>query len=220
MKSKSFLFFILFQIFFNSATIFCVDKLSFGLKGGFGFQKLVDLGEEYDILPTSYSYPAGYELCIFVENTISQRFSIVNEFSFKIDNAILTNSTNYEGLLERKLKTQSINLPIFLKYKAQELWNIHFYIGPSFNYLLNCLIEYKDYFYGYEGKINLTNEISKLSTTLEFGFGKELELLYPNIILELKAQVGLTKFKPKLIDFGEIRRWRSIGLEFLVGFKF
>ena len=58
--------------------------------------------------------------------------------------------------------------------------------------------------------------MSVISTSIEFGFGKEIEISKSNFSLELRVQWGMIKFKQE-VDVGT---WKNAGLIFLMGYKF
>jgi hypothetical protein len=103
------------------------------------------------------------------------------------------------------------------------LWNTYLLLGPSFGYLIKADYDYSDQIYSSDkGHVEMTKYLSTISSALEFGFGKEIEISSSDFNMELRAQWGLTKFRVKKTEniFLNIGKWNNFGLIILIGYKF
>jgi len=191
------------------------EKFVFGFKGGVGWWKITSLGNG----PT-YSYPLGFTLGIFLENRLSQQFSIVNEFFLQNSITKITILTHVEGLLEQTLYTRYFNLPILLKYQTDWLANTYFYLGPSFAYLINAEYDFYDQIYHIGGNSSVTEKLPTISAGFEIGLGEKFKMYNSYIIMEIRTQLNITKFQPKDFDNLSIGEWKNSGLIFLIGYQF
>ncbi|MDP2035766.1 MAG: porin family protein [Ignavibacteria bacterium] len=215
MKTKHFLsLLIILQIILTSTSI-SQDKLTYGLKAGMGFWRLMNLKSD----PTSYSYPVGFSMGIYVEDSLSKDISLVADLLYQNINSKVTIYTAVEGMLDQEIRTQSLSLPVLIKYKTAWLWNTYFIMGPSFTYLIKSNYKYADHVYGYIGDVGITNNFPSISTSIKFGLGKEILLAGNYLLFELDAQFGITKFKHthSETDYHEIGSFRNSGIEFNIG---
>ena len=198
-----------------TSTSISQDKLTYGLKAGIGFWRLMNLKSA----PICYSYPAGYSMGIYVENSLSKDISLVADLLYQNINSKVTIYTAVEGILDQEVRMQSINLPVLFKYKTAWLWSTYFVIGPSFTYLIKANYKYGDQVYGYKGDVEITNNFPSLSTSIKFGLGKEILLAGNYLLIELEAQFGITKFKHphSETEYHEIGSFRNSGIEFNIG---
>ena len=222
MKTKSVFFLIIFTVSIFSTIGVSQEKFTFGIKGGIGFWRITSLEKSLNISqPIIYSYPIGYTLGFYCENKLSKHFSITGELLYQNSIVMVTVSTGYEGILEQKITTKYLAVPIFMKFKTIQLWNIYIFAGPSFNYLVNADYHFYDQIYHEGGDENITKNLPSINIAIEFGLGKEIEILKSNFSLELRAQLGLTRFQYYEIFYNPvIGSWKNYGLIFLMGYKF
>lgn len=215
MKTKYFLFLLIILQLILTSTSISQDKLTYGLKAGIGFWRLMNLKSN----PINYSYPVGYSMGIYVENSITKDLSLVADLLYQKINSKVTIYTAVEGILDQEVRMNSINLPILFKYKTVWLWNTYFIIGPSFTYLLKANYKYVDQVYGYKGDVEITNNFPSLSTSIKFGLGKEISLAGNHLLFELEAQFGITQFKHthSETNYHDIGSFSNSGLEFNIG---
>lgn len=215
MKTKYFLYLItVLQIILTSSSI-SQEKITYGIKGGIGFWRLMNLKSD----PKSYSYPVGYSMGVYVENSLSKDLSLVTDLLYQTINSKVTISTAVEGILDQELKMQSISLPVLVKYKIAWLWNTYVMIGPSFTYLIKANYKYLDQIYGDKGDVEITNNFPSLSTSIKFSLGKDILLAGNYLLFELEVQFGITKFEhthSKTVYHG-IGSFRNSGIEFKIG---
>ena len=221
-KTKSLFYIILLLQIISTATCFSQEKLTYGIKGGIGFWRLVSLeNSPASITPKYpiYSYPLGFSAGLFIENKLSEDFSIVSEILYENNRAKITIDTGIEGILDQAVTMQFINLPILLKYKAPWLYDTYCLLGPSFSYLLKANYGYADKIYiDYSGDVEITKNSPDLSTSIVLGFGGEVKISSINFLLELRAQLGITQFCYKdTTEYYHIGKWRNSGLLFLIG---
>lgn len=218
-KFVNYLVLFLLIIFINSS--FSQTQFSYGLKGGVGFWRLTSFETPY-YETLDYSYRAGFSFGLFIERSLSKKFSTIGEFSYQKSIVQVTVSTNELGILEQKITNQNLTLTMLLKYKMKVLWNIYALIGPHIAYLTKAEYSFKDSIYKDKGLLDITKNLPRVNVAAVFGLGKEISLHNLNLIIELRAQLGLTLNK----YFGyqyfnpSIGSWRNSGLVFLVGYKF
>jgi hypothetical protein len=81
--------------------------------------------------------------------------------------------------------------------------------------LIRAKYNYYDHIYSFDrGNIEITNDLPRISTAIEFGFGKEATFLRSNFSFELRTQLGLTKYY-----YRHIGEWYNSGFIFIVGYK-
>jgi hypothetical protein len=219
MKTKIFFYMVLVTVIFPPISI-SQDRFSFGLKGGIGLWRFVSLQESPNItLPIVYSHPIGFSLGLYIENKLSDHFSLVNELLYQNSVAKVTIYTGYEGILDQEVSSQYFIVPVLLKYEASWLWNTHLLLGPSLGYLIKANYNFHDQIYfDDEGNEEITKYLPTISTAIEFGFGKEIDISNSDFNFELRGQWGLTKFRCKE-GHADIGKWNNIGLIFFVGYK-
>lgn len=200
------------------------QNLTYGIKGGMGFWKFMSLEDSPATISPKYpyhSYPVGFSLGFFIENQFNNHFSIICELLYQNSSSKVTIDTPIEGYLDQKVTNQFLNLPILLKYYTPKLWNTYFFLGPSFAYLIKANYNYIDQFYpSYKGDVEITKNLPAISTSVEFGLGKVIELSGSTFMIELRAQLGLTKFQfEDKFGYYDIGKWRNAGLIFMIGYK-
>lgn len=191
---------------------------SFGIKGGVGFCKLADLSDclQPDQQP-NVSYPLGYSVGLFIENKFFYSFSMVNELNFQ--NSIFQQKvyTGYEGIVDQKIKFQYLTISALFKYQTLFLADTYFYMGPTLSYLIISEYNFNDRIYLESGEVNIKKDLPSLFTTLELGIGEKFNICNSSILLEIKAQLELTRFKyKKRVAIG---KWNNRGLMFLLGYQ-
>jgi hypothetical protein len=215
MKTKIFFYMVLVAVIFPSISI-SQDRFSFGVKGGIGSWRYVSLQESPNIgHPLNYSHPIGFTLGFYTETKILEHFSMVNELLYQNSGAKGTIYTGPEGILDQEITTHHLIVPILFKYTASWLFDIYFSGGPCFVYLIKAKYNYYDHIYSFDrGNVEITNDLPRISTAIEFGFGKEVTISRSNISFELRTQLGLTKYY-----YRHIGEWYNSGFIFIVGYK-
>jgi hypothetical protein len=221
MKTKSIFYFLLLISTIFSTDCFSQEKLKYGFKGGIGLWRFMSL----ENIPSTgnypfYSYPLGFSVGFFIENELSTNLSIVNELLYQNSCAKVTIYTGVEGILDQKVTTQFLNIPILLKYQTPWFWNTYFVLGPSFAYLIKANYNYADQVYtNFKGDVEITKSFSTISTSIEFGLGKEIKLSSIDFMMELRAQLGITQFQyyKDALGYNDIGKWRNSGLVFFIG---
>ena len=221
-RLKLFFYFTILLLFSFSTTSYTQEKFKFGVKGGIGFWRIISLQKSLNISqPIIYSYPMGFTLGFYSEKKLSEHLFIAGELLFQNSLEMVTIYTGYEGILEQKITSKYLTIPIIIKLKTPLLWDVYFFLGPSFSYLINASYHFYDQIYHDGGNGNITKDLPSISFAVESGFGKEIEILKSNFTLELRAQLGLTRFQYYDISYNPpIGNWRNAGLMFLVGYEF
>jgi len=207
---------VLLLVVIISSLSFSQEKTSYGVKGGIGVWKFASLQESPNMAPQiQYSYTVGYSLGFYVDNRLSEHFSLDAELLFQ--NSIIKAQiyTGNEGILDQKITSKIVSIPILIKYKKISPVDIYLFAGPSFAYLVKAEYNYYDQIYiSYRGNEEITKEMPNISTNLEFGLGKEIQISSAEINLELRAQWGIVKN-----EVTNIGKWNNAGLLFLVGYR-
>ena len=99
-----------------------------------------------------------------------------------------------DEILDQEITTIYLTIPILIKYQAPQLWDTYFFLGPSLSYLIYGNYHFYGQIYHDIGDVEITKNLTSLSTSIEFGFGKEVQISNSNFSIELRAQWGLTKF--------------------------
>ena len=192
------------------------QNLSYGFKTGITFNAMTSITESAVSFDSpEYSFPPGFTLGAFIENRLSENLILVNELSYVYSRAKVTRYTGIEGILGQNIRSQYITIPILLKYQTQWLEETSFSVGPSFSYLLKSNYYSYDKIYHDEVNEEITSNLPTVSSAIEFGLGEKIDMLNYNLLIELRGQYILTKYK-----FETIGNWRNIGLLFLVGIQF
>ncbi len=216
MRTK-FVFLIVLIVSIFSTVCVSQEKFTFGIKGGIGFWQFKSLQSSQNIgHPIDYSYPPGFCFGFYIENKFTKHFTVAGELLYQHCDTKVTIYTGYEGVLDQEIIAKYFTIPILLKYQTPQLWNAYFFLGPSLSYLIRADYNFYDIAYLTKGKKEITKDLSVISTSIEFGFGKEIEISKSNFSLELRVQWGVTKFKQE-VDVGT---WKNAGLIFLMGYKF
>lgn len=220
LRLKLFFYFLTLFLFSFSTTSFSQEKFKFGIKGGIGIWRLESLQNIPGHL-LFYSYSPGFCLGFNIENKLSENFSLTTELLYQNSIAMETIETWPDEILDQEITTIYLTIPILIKYQTPKLWNTYFFLGPSLSYLIYGNYHLYGQIYHYIGDVEITKNLTSLSTSIEFGFGKELEILNSNFNLELRAQWGLTKFHfDDIFNYIPIGTWKNSGLMFLVGYEF
>ncbi|MDQ7817430.1 MAG: outer membrane beta-barrel protein [Melioribacteraceae bacterium] len=222
MKSKSFFLLVIFVLIILNKNCFSQDKLKYGTIGGIGFWRFMPLTNNPNTGSTpDFLYPLGFSIGFYLENKLSPNFSVVNELLYQNCIAGVTISTAIEGILDQKVTTQFLKLPILLKYQTPYLWNTYLYLGPSFAYLIKANYIFSDQAYSYyKGNVDITKNLPTISVSIEFGLGKELVFSDKNFMFELRVQLGITRFQYKeILNYYEIGQWRNSGIVLLIGLQ-
>jgi hypothetical protein len=222
MKTKSFFYYLILIFIGFSSYCFSQEKFSYGVKGGIGLWRFMSLETipEVGEYP-HYSYPIGFSTGLFFENELTKNFSLVNELLYQNSSEKVTIYTGVEGVLDQKVTTQSVSLSILLKYKTPWLWQTYIVLGPSFAYLIKANYNFVDEIYAIHGDVDITNNFPVLNTSIEFGLGKKLQISNLDLMVEIRGQLGITKFQHHhgALDYYDIGKWRNSGLIFFIGLQ-
>lgn len=223
MKTKTLFYTLFFLSFIFSTTSFSQNKIKYGVKGGIGFWRFMSLNDipktgKYPI----YSYPIGFSLGLFSDYKLSNEFSLVNEIIYQNSIAKITIYSGVEDIVDKKVTSQFINLPVLLKYDANWLGDTYFLLGPSFAYLVKANYYYFiDISSGFEENIDITNNLPNISASIELSIGKNLKITDIDFLMELRAQLGITKFhyEDRSVQYDIRRGWRNLGLSLFIGLQ-
>ena len=220
MSLKIMRYLLLLALITISVPSFAQKNFSFGIKGGVGFWRLTSFETPY-YETMDYSYQAGFSFGFFIEKTLSTRISLVNEYSFQKSIEKATVITNIGGPLEQQITNYNLALAVILKFRMHELWNIYVLAGPDIAYLTKAEYSFNDLVYNDKGILDITKDLPKVSATAIFGLGKEIKLYNTKLIMELRAQLGITKYRYFSYQYPvpSIGNWRNSDLVFLVGIK-
>jgi hypothetical protein len=209
-------------LLFVSSYSFPQGKITYGVKGGIGFSRFMNLKNNPSTeTPPDYSYPLGFSAGIFIENKLTDNITLVNELLYQTNNSEITISLSNEGILEQKVTAKFICLPIHLKYEIPELWDLYLYLGPSFAYLVQADYYYTDKIYLYsKGEVKITEKLPSITTSIDIGFGKFIKFSSYVLSLELRAQLGITKFHYENIpEYTDIGNWRNGSVIIIAGYQ-
>jgi hypothetical protein len=192
-------------------------KFTYGVKAGVGLCGFMS----FETVRGSsnyprYAYPLGFSAGFFVENELTNNLSIVNELAYQNRRLQTTVYTACEYIITQKITMQFISLPVLLKYKTPLFGNSYFILGATFAYLINANYNYYDEELG-EGDVDITKSFPSISTSIEFGLGKQMIISNTALLLELKMQLGVTRFINSNTYPHEVGKWNNLGVEFLVG---
>jgi hypothetical protein len=222
MKNRIAFKFLILLLFLSSLS-FPQKKMTYGVKGGIGFGEFMSLKNNPSTgTPPDHSYPICFSIGLFIENKLTNKLSLINELLYENNNSKITISLSNEGILEQKVTAKFISLPIHLKYGITELWNVYLYFGPNFAYLVQADYYYTDKIYqDSKGNVKIKEKLPSINTSVDFGFGKLIKFSGFDLSLELRAQLGITKFHYENIpEYTDIGNWRNGGLIFFVGYQF
>lgn len=217
MNSNLFINLILIVLLNLPISLFSSDNLSYGIKAGIGFETFISVNSAFPVSEDfpEYSYPPGYSFGIFIENKLLKDISIVNELIFHHERKKTTVSTWTDGILEQEIISKNIIFSSLFKYQTKWLWNTYFLGGAGLGYLFDAENDYYDKIYKNKGNDNITEKLPKFTTLVEIGIGEKLNInKSSSIILEIKAQIGLTRF-----DYLKIGKWNNAGLTLFIGYQ-
>ncbi|MFZ6032758.1 MULTISPECIES: outer membrane beta-barrel protein [Melioribacter] len=197
-------------------------KVIYGIKSGVGVWQFMSLkGNPNSGAPLKRSYPLGISFGFYVENILSDNFSLINELTYEYTKAEINIYTGIEGQLNQRVTSQFLDIPVLLKYRTPALWNTYCLIGPGIAILLDANYSYYDHIYSfYKGEVNITKELPTVNIFINIGIGKEFGLLKSNLIIELVGKIGINKnqYKGNLIYY-DIGEWKNVGAFILVGLR-
>lgn len=209
-------------IIFYSNNGLSQHKVIYGIKSGVGVWQFMSLkGKPNSGAPLERSYPLGISLGFYIENILSDNFSLINELTYKYTKAEITIYTGIEGKLTQRVSAQFIGIPVLLKYKMPTLWNTYYLIGPGIAILLDANYSYYDHIYSfYKGEVNIAKELPAVNFFINIGIGKEFKLLKSDLNIELVGTIGINKnqFKGNL-NYYDIGEWKNAGASILVGLR-
>ncbi|HEX2630385.1 MAG TPA: porin family protein [Chitinophagaceae bacterium] len=135
------------------------QKASFGARAGLNFANITFTGYPDGV---NVSSKAGLDIAAFMEYNVSKNVSIVPELGLVAYGA----NADYEGVVNSKIKTSYIQLPVLVKYRFNN--GISLAAGPQLAFLLKG--EQKD---DDSEKEDIKKYLKKTDIMLTFGAGYE-----------------------------------------------
>ncbi len=217
---KNIFVYLIIAIVLVPSTLISQDGLIVGIKGGVGLSRFLSLQDSPgNGKPIKHYYPIGYSFGLYSEYRLSDLFSMKSELLYQSNSAKINIYTFYEGIRDQEVTTNHLVIPVLFKLHASWLWETYFLAGPSFLYLFSAKYTYYDHIYSDErGHREITNDIPRISTAVEFGFGKDVELCDSELALEARAQLGLTQYRYENV-FPRIGKWNNAGLVFSINYR-
>ncbi|MGQ1928225.1 porin family protein [Ornithobacterium rhinotracheale] len=155
-----------------------MESLQIGARAGYNYSTLRgDTAKDTDVKGLS-----GYNVGLFVEVPVTERFSIQPEVLYS------TQGAKWEGLgnSELKLKTQYINVPVLAKVYVADGFNIQ--AGPQFGFKTGAKWEYEGNLFNTSKEID-KDAISGFDFGLVFGAGYKTPI---GVTIDARYNLGLT----------------------------
>lgn len=190
------------------------DKFIYGFKGGINYSR-IDYQEGYVLFVDNHSYPPGYLMGISLGINLWNDFAVISEVNFQASN-VKMHILDGTDIIDQEFKLTFLKFPILLRYCPDLHFIPYLIIGPSFNYLIKARYSASAVFSDLNTKndISIKNKLPSISTSMEFGIGKKINLANTVFLLfEIRGQLGIlvkdnSFFTPK---------WYTKGLQFVCG---
>ncbi|MCK0200358.1 porin family protein [Ornithobacterium rhinotracheale] len=156
-----------------------MESLQIGARAGYNYSTLRgDTAKDTDVKGLS-----GYNVGLFVEVPVTERFSIQPEVQYS------TQGAKWEGKLlgDSKLKLQYINVPVLAKVYVADGFNIQ--AGPQFGFKTGADWEYDSKLFNNTTKVNLDDAVSGFDFGLVFGAGYKTPI---GLTIDARYDLGLT----------------------------
>lgn len=156
-----------------------MESLQIGARAGYNYSTLRgDVAKDTDAKGLS-----GYNVGLFVEVPVTDRFSVQPEVQYS------TQGAKWEGKLlgDRKLKLQYINVPVLAKVYVADGLNLQ--AGPQLGFKTGANWEYDSKLFSNTTKINLDDAVSGFDFGLVFGAGYKTPV---GLTIDARYDLGLT----------------------------
>ena len=203
-KIKSCIYFLII-ISFTLPPVSKAQDIFFGIKTGVVFSKVSSINKIYDAAQSSgypkNSYDPGLLFGVFGKLKIDNNIALVSELYVLNYFAQITLTTTIEAILEKHYKASYIRLPFLLRYQIDWIAKPYVDFGLDFGYLLKAEHKEYDLFDNIDnGKFDITNDLTKLDLSFNFGLGMEVELFEQKIFFHTNLLLGLTKYQYSITD--------------------
>ena len=212
---------VILSLTFYQNLVYTQD-LSLGVKSGIVFNRVGSLNSEYSMYLNEgyleYSYAPGFYITFSSEMNTTNNTSILCELSFLQTISKVTLFSTTGGIIENRLLSNYLKLPILFKYQTNWFISPYLLSGIEFGYLLDAEYKKSDLFYKYSREKNLSDDLSTLNLSVIIGVGKKMIFLNQSFLIEIRAALGLTKYTTS--DDSFVGSWRNNNLLIGLGMVF